>query len=219
MSIRELILPMANDLTLKQLAVDGGLRWDFSEGYAPLWLRGNWREPHKVRLVLLLAEPSSPDFGESFSTDAETWFSQIALPPEDCPPFGTIRQNRAFQKKFEWFLGNCGFDLSQHQNVWSEVIVTNTFWLRLPDKFQQAPQAVEDYFLQTYLRPILLQLPNAKIVGAGGKAHRRLSKSGIPFIPIGALAPPGCYQKKVVALHEEVASSLRAVFFGSQELR
>ena len=52
---------------------------------ATLYLKGNWEQPERVKLVLMLAEPGRP--------------------------FGTEHQNRGFQRRIEWFLGECGFDL------------------------------------------------------------------------------------------------------------
>lgn len=204
---------MATDRILENLAVENGLQWKFSEGFAPLWLRGNWDNPGGVRLILLLAEPSTPDPGETFSTKPESWFRAAVRGPDTLPPFGLEHQERGFQQKIEWFLQECGFDLDDHASVWSQIIVTNTFWLRLPDKFQQAPRTVEDYFIKQYLTPILHQLPNAIVIGAGGKAHRRLRKTGVSFINVGALAPPGCYQPKIMAQHKEVANKIRLDLF------
>ena len=57
MSLRDVVLPMATDTRLRQLAEDGGLRWDFEAGYAPLYLKGNWEQPERVKLVLMLVVP------------------------------------------------------------------------------------------------------------------------------------------------------------------
>ena len=61
MSLRDMVLPMATDNRLRRLAEDGGLRWEFEAGYAPLYLKPNREQPERVRLVLMLAEPGRPN--------------------------------------------------------------------------------------------------------------------------------------------------------------
>ena len=214
---REVVLPMATDARLRQLSTAGGLRWDFEAGYAPLYLKGNWEEPERVRLVLMLAEPGRPDDDESFSTTPDEWFRQAVLAPAQCKPFGTERQDRVFQRRIEWFLRECGFDLGQSREVWSEIIISNTFWLRVAGRegtggqawASAAPKEAETYFIKQYLGPMLRCFPTAQIVGAGGKAHARLAKSGVRWTKIGALAPPGCNLRHVRERQAEVAAELR----------
>ena len=216
-SLRDIILPMATDIRLRRLAEDGGLRWDFKAGYAPLYLKGNWEQPERVKLVLMLAEPGRPDDDESFSAIPEEWFHQAVLSPAQCKPFGTERQNRLFQQRIEWFLDECGFDLGNSHEVWSQVIVSNTFWLRVAGRqgsdrqawATAAPKEAERYFIEQYLGPMLRCIAGADIVGAGGKAHARLAKTGVRWTKIGALAPLGCNQRRVRERQIQVAADLR----------
>ena len=216
-SLRDIILPMATDSRLRHLAVAGGLRWDFDAGYAPLYLKGNWEQPERVKLVLMLAEPGGPDEYESFSTNPDDWFREAVLSPAHCKPFGTERQDRVFQQRIEWFLSECGFDLSESHQVWSQIVISNTFWLRVAGRqgrdrqawASSAPKEAERYFIEQYLAPMLRCFPRADIVGAGGKAHARLAKTGVQWVKIGALAPPGCNQRRVRARQAEIAAKLR----------
>ena len=217
MSLRDIILPIATDTRLRRLAEDGGLRWDFAAGYAPLYLKGNWEQPESVKLVLLLAEPGPPDEGESFSTNPDEWFRQAVLSPSQCRPFGTERQNRRFQQRIEWFLRECGFDLSNSGEVWSQIVISNTFWLRVAGRRDNrgrswasaAPKEAERYFIERYLEPTLRCFPAADIVGASDKAHARLGKTGVSWIGMGALAPPGCDRVHVRERQSQVAEDLR----------
>ena len=217
MSLRDIVLPMATDNRLRRLAEAGGLRWDFEAGYAPLYLKGNWEQPERVKLVVMLAEPGRPDRNKSFSTNPNEWFRQAVLSPLQCRPFGTEHQNRGFQRQIEWFLGECGFDLSKSSEVWSQIVISNTFWLRVAGRrgsdrqawASTAPKEAETYFIERYLGPILTCFRNADIVGAGRKAKRRLAKTGIRWTEIGALAPPGCYRVHVRERQSMVAARLR----------
>ena len=217
MSLRDIVLPMATDNRLRRLAEAGGLRWDFEAGYAPLYLKGNWEQPERVKLVLMLAEPGRPDRNKSFSTNPNEWFRQAVLSPLQCRPFGTEHQNRGFQRQIEWFLGESGFDLSKSSEVWSQIVISNTFWLRVAGRrgsdrqawASTAPKEAETYFIERYLGPILTCFRNADIVGAGRKAKRRLAKTGIRWTEIGALAPPGCYRVHVRERQSMVAARLR----------
>ena len=217
MNLRDVILPMATDSRLRRLAEEGGLRWDFEAGYAPLYLKGNWEQPERVKLVLMLAEPGRPDRNESFSTAPEEWFRQVVHSPSQCSPFGTEHQNRGFQRRIEWFLGKCGFDLSRSREVWSQIVISNTFWLRVAGRrggdrqawASAAPKEAEAYFIEQYLSPMLTFFRNADIVGAGGKSHARLARTGIRWTAIGALAPPGCYRVHVREHQSMVAARLR----------
>ena len=217
MSLRDIVLPMATDTRLRRLAESGGLRWEFEAGYAPLYLKGNWEHPERVRLVLMLAEPGRPDWNESFSTNPDEWFRQVVLTPSQCRPFGTEHQDRQFQRRIEWFLGNCGFDLTKSREVWSQIVISNTFWLRVAGRqgtdwqawASAAPKEAETYFIERYLGPILRCFPKADIVGAGDKANGRLAKTGAPWTRIGALAPPGCNRVHVRERQSEVAEELR----------
>ena len=60
-----------------------------------------------------------------------------------------------------------------------------------------APKDAERYFIERYLGPILRCFSRADIIGEGGKAHARLAKTGVRWTRIGALAPPGCNQRRV----------------------
>lgn len=216
-SFRDIVLPMATDAQLRRLAIDGGLRWDFESGYAPLYLKGNWEQPERVKLVLMLAEPGRPDEYESFSEDPDEWFRQAVLSPAQCKPFGTERQDRVFQQRIEWFLEECGFELGRSQDVWSQIVISNTFWLRVSgrdgnsrqDWASAAPKDAERYFIERYLDPILRCFSRADIIGAGGKAHARLAKTGVRWTRIGALAPPGCNQRRVREGQARVAAEFR----------
>ena len=95
-SFRDIVLPMPTDAKLRRLAIDGGLRWDFEAGYAPLYLKGNWEQPERVKLVLMLAEPGRPDEYESFSEEPDEWFRQAVLSPR---ALQAIR-NRASRSRF-----------------------------------------------------------------------------------------------------------------------
>ncbi len=217
MSLRDVILPMATDTQLRQLAEEGGLRWDFEAGYAPLYLKGNWEQPERVKLVLMLAEPGRPDRNKSFSTNPNEWFRQAVLSPSQCRPFGTEHQNRQFQRRIEWFLGECGFDLRQSREIWPQIVISNTFWLRVTGRrgndrqawASAAPKEAERYFIERYLGPLLRCFPKANIVGAGNKANSRLAKTGVRWTAIGALAPPGCNHVHVRDRQSQVAEELR----------
>ena len=217
LSLRDIVLPMATDTRLRRLAGKGGLRWDFKKGYAPSYLKGNWEQPERVKLVLMLAEPGRPDPNKSFSKNPDEWFRQAVLSPSQCKPFGTEHQDRVFQQRIEWFLGECGFDLGKSREVWSQIVISNTFWLRVAgrrssgrqDWASAAPSEAETYFIERYLCAILGCFRNADIVGAGGKAHNRLARTEIRCIPMGALSPPGCWQPDVIAGQKKVAARLR----------
>ena len=216
-SLRDILRPMATDNELRRLAERGGLRWDFHAGYAPLYLKGNWEQPSNVKLVLMLAEPGRPDDNERFSTDPDKWIRQAVLSPAQCAPFRTEHQDRSFQHRIEWFLDACGFDLHNSHRTWSRIVISNTFWLRVASRqgsarqawASQAPRQAEAYFIERYLGPMLRCFPHAAIVGAGKKAHSRLSRTGVRWIRIGALAPPGCNFPHVRERQRQVAAKLR----------
>jgi hypothetical protein len=207
--LKRLLLPMAEDHELKRLAEDAGFTWDFSLGFAPRWFRGDWQYPEKVRLVLLMAEPSTPNRGEFYSTDGEEWFEKVVTRPSD--GFWAINQERTFKKRLKWFVQECGFDLNDHISTWSQVVMSNTFWLTLPEKekFRRPPRELERYFLNTYLRPMLLSFTNATIVGAGDKADKRLNFIKVSHESIGALSPPGCNFPAVIARQRVIANQIR----------
>ena len=217
MNFRDIIVPIATDVRLRKLAEDGGLRWDFDAGYAPLYLKGNWERAERVKLVLMLAELGRPDPSECFSTNPDEWFRQAVLSPSQCRPLGTEHQDRSFQRRIEWFLGECGLDLSKSAEVWSQIVISNTFWLRVAGRrgndgqawASAAPREAETYFIERYLVRILKHFPKADIVGAGDKANSRLAKTGVRWIRMGALAPPGCNFTHVRERQLEVAKWLR----------
>lgn len=203
---------MVREPELQTLATAAGLQWDFEKGYAPRWFTGNWEHPEDVELVIFLAEPSTPVPGERYSTEPEIWFDQAVRGRLRGEPFGTVNQNRQFQKRLEWFLAECGYDLSDHVSVWGKIVITNAFWLTLNHMFDaHAGKVLETYFAHNILRPIVAEFKYATIVSAGGKSKRRLNSAGVSFIEMGALAPPGCNQKAVresqIALARHIRSS------------
>lgn len=208
--LKEAILRMVREPELNRLANSAGLPWDFDKGYAPRWLTGNWEYPEAVELVIFLAEPSTPVTAESYSTDPEIWFDQAVRGRLRGEPFGTVNQNRQFQKRLEWFLAECGYDLSDHVSVWSKIVITNAFWLTLNEKFDRhAGDLIESYFNKNILRPMVLEFSNATIVSAGGKAKRRLQAAGVSFTEMGALAPPGCNFPAVRERQVAIAKRIR----------
>ena len=210
MSLRDVVLPMATDTRLRRLARKGGLRWDFKKGYAPLYLKGNWEQPERVKLVLLMAEPGRPDPNKSFSKNPDEWFRQAVLSPSQCKPFGTEHQGRVFRQRIEWFLGECGFDLGKSREVWSQIVISNTFWLRVAEWDSAAPKEAERYFIERYLGPILGCFRTAAIIGAGEMAKKRLKRtSGIKWTGMGALSPAGCNREHVRERQSQVAAGLR----------
>ena len=116
MSLRDMVLPMATDNRLQRLAEDGGLRWEFEAGYAPLYLKPNREQPERVRLVLMLAEPGRPNRNESFSTTSNEWFRQSVFSPPQCRPIRTEHQNRCFQRRIERPLG-AGSGIEPHSRL------------------------------------------------------------------------------------------------------
>jgi hypothetical protein len=162
-----------------------------------------------------MAEPGKPDSNEVYSTDNEEWFAQAVHGPDRAAPFGTTHQGRTFKQRLEWFLRECGFDLKNHVSTYSQIVISNTFWLTLPELFEDPPKELKDYFLHTYLRPMLSCFTNATIVGAGGKAHKRLKYINVSYEKIGALSPAGCNQFKIVERQKAVARKIRNSFVES----
>lgn len=117
MTLRGLLIPMADDPDLRGSVERNGMISDFSRGYAPRGLTGNWKRPEAVELVLLLAEPSTPEPRERYDPDPDGWFRKAVKTAERGEPFGSVDQHRPFQKRLEWLLEECGYALRDQRAV------------------------------------------------------------------------------------------------------
>lgn len=204
--LRQLLMRMPGDAELRRIVIENNMTWNFTSGYAPRTFTGNWRTPEEVRMVLIMAEPSTPYSGESYSEDPETWFQQAVL---DQPTISVINSTKPHSSRSGWFLHQCGFDPANAQETWQKVVQFNSLWLTIDTPLGKAPEAVTDYFGRVYLSPILRFFPNATIVAAGGKAISRVHSTKIEFVEMGALSPPGCFHTKVISRQMAVAQQVK----------
>ena len=163
--------------------------WDPKAGHIPRGFLGATADRTDVEVVMVFAEPGHPHHDETYAPDEpsagllESGLRHVY----DCYKNGTD----LFHRNVRWFLSrvypNLSFD-EQLRHAW----LTEG---RLCSIANETGGTRDALCAQHYLARQLEMLPNATVVGFGGKAQHYLKRLGAGHVAAYALAPPGANHK------------------------
>lgn len=151
------------------------MRWQPENGHVPRGFCGATGRIDEVQLVLVVAEPGDPGFGESYSGNSIDEALEVSLS-------GIRNPTRPFHKNVRKIMDICfpGTALDEQlRRTWR----TNAVLCSATVKCGPVPRTIEDTCVSSYLVRQLELFPNAMVAALGGKAHRRLSRAGIQSLP------------------------------------
>lgn len=180
-------------------ACAGEMRWQPQDGHVPRGFAGATGSTGEVELVLLVAEPGDPRYGEAHESIGTAYDYAMSS-------FRTGRD--PFHKNVRKILELCWTDLSfedQMRRTWLTESVLCSAQKSTGPVSERASLACG----QRYLLSQLALFPNALLVALGGKARDRLHTLGVhDFVSAFAVGRPGCYQAGALPSWERIAIEL-----------
>lgn len=178
----------------------GEMRWSPSGGHVPPGFAGATGSPAEVELVLLVAEPGDPKYGESHEGLATAYSYAMNS-------FRTSRD--VFHQNVRKILDLCWPDASfeeQMRRTWlTESVLCSAVEIAGP-----VSRGASLACGKRYLLPQLALFPNALLVALGTKAQKRLQSLGIQnFTSAFAVGKPGCFQRGALPSWEQVAAEVQ----------
>ena len=159
------------------------MRWDPKEGHVPRGFRGATGSIDEIELVLVFAEPGDPHPHEKHTGLTSAY---------ECSSRNFETGRDQFHRNVRSILDACwpGIPLDlQMRKVW----MTESVLCSAPEEGGRVHSSVTKECGRRYLLPQLRLLPRALVVALGRKAEKRLQAIGfLDFIPVAAVAPPGC---------------------------
>jgi hypothetical protein len=189
------------------------MRWKPEAGHVPRGFCGATGALAEVELVLVVAEPGNPHSGEVYAGDsAEELLDGACRNAYECFAHGTD----PFHRNVRGILSACWPTLSfgdQLRRAW----ITESVLCSAREECGRVPSEAYRTCADLYLAGQLELLPDAVVVALGGKAHHRMKKLGREYLCAGAVAPPGCNQRRVreswkaipIAVHERANAATR----------
>lgn len=178
-------------------------RWAPAEGHIPRGYVGALGTPLDVRLVIVFAEPGNPHDGEFYD---EKLSPDELIEAPILHAYQSFKHGRdLFHRNLRWFLDQVFPDLTfdeQLRHTWLTEGRLCSFSVEIGGKR-------ESTCAKSFLASQISMMPNAFVVGAGGKASEYLRLLGIPFQPCHAFAPPGANQKAARPSWERAISNAR----------
>ena len=182
--------------------------WSPVDGHIPRGPTGAFGSIGDVKVVLVFAEPGHPHVSESYdSADSpEQMLRQTSQYAFHCLSHG----KDLFHRNIRWFLSEI-FPGQKLEDQLKRVWLTEG---RLCSIENEIGNINDMTCAGTFLKGQLDLLPNAVIVGCGGKAQRYLRKLGVAHLSVFAFAPPGANFKRARPSWEaaiaEIKERLRA---------
>ena len=163
------------------------MRWNPVAGHVPRGFLGACGELSEVELVLVFAEPGDPHEGEQHS-GLTSAYDYAAL------AFRTGKDQ--FHRNVRYILDSCWPSLTFDQQL-RKVWMTESVLCSAMTEGGRVGRAASKACGLRYLSTQLALFPQALVVALGGKARRRLYALGFnDFLPVWAVAPPGCNHPK-----------------------
>lgn len=167
-------------------SVCSSMRWNPARGHVPRGFAGGAGELDEVELVLVFAEPGDPYAGEGHSGLDSTYAYTT-----DCFRTGHDLFHRNVRDILNLCWPRVAFE-EQMRCVW----LTESVLCSAKTEGGAVNVAVARQCAQRYLSPQLALFPNALVVALGRKAQQRLRAVGFDdFLPVYAVAPPGCNRR------------------------
>lgn len=157
------------------------LRFDLTLGHFPRGFCGAFGSLADVKLVLVLAEPGTPnpiDHGVPLKTPPHN-----LLEDNTVGVFDVIKENKGTRN----FHGNVGIILDECwpglslEEQFARTWMTESVLCSAKSAVAQIPRTIELACGETYLRRQLDLLPNAFVVALGGKARSRMDMIGANY--------------------------------------
>lgn len=179
--------------------------WYPEHGHIPRGFLGATGCLSDVKVVLVFAEPGRPHSDEQYDP---------SQPPGLLLESGLQHVHRSFRdgtdvfhRNVRWFLSelfpDLGFD-DQLRHAW----LTEG---RLCSITEEISNVKDPRCAKHYLRQQLEMLPDATVVGFGGKAHYYLQKAGVEHEKAYALSPPGANHKPARPSWERAIAKIQAL--------
>ena len=168
--------------------------WDPPHGHVPRGFTGALRRLEDIDLVLVVAEPGDPLPGESHPSKggpqaimadvAGYAYEQIAKP------------TNLFHRNLRKILDSCwpGMPLiHQMARTW----LAESYLCSARTEGGAVPAVSARVCARDYLKPQVELLHDRAIVACGAKAQHRMGLTGVGFLSVGSVAPPGCNLQRV----------------------
>ncbi len=178
--------------------------WDPARGHVPRGFLGATGALSEVEAILVFAEPGHAHEGESYDPNAA---------PEDIlmqtveHTYHSIRNGRdLFHRNIRWFLDRLYPGVSfeaQLRHVW----LTEG---RLCSISQEIGSRSDRLCASRYLAEQVALMPQATVIGFGGKAATSMRDLPCPWIKAYALAPPGANHRPARPSWEDAIAALEA---------
>ena len=181
-------------------ACAGEMRWIPSGGHVPRGFAGATGSLEEVELVVVVAEPGDPKFGESHD-GLETAYSYA---------MNSFRTSRdVFHQNIRKILNLCwpgtSFEEQMRRTWLTESVLCSAIQIAGP-----VSRGASLACGRRCLLPQLSLFPNALLVGLGVKAQKRLQSLGIQnFTSAFAVGKPGCFQRGALPSWEQVGAEVQ----------
>lgn len=178
--------------------------WGPREGHVPRGFVGATGSLEDVEVIMVFSEPGVPYRYDSLDP---------ALTPTEFLAEGVRRTHRAFRegtdlfhRNVRWFMNELFPDLSFDDQL-------DRVWLtegRLCSIANEIGSTTDHLCAKDYLAKQIEMMPNATVVGFGGKAQKYLQRLGGEFLTAYAMAPPGANHRPARPSWDAAISEIKA---------
>lgn len=184
-SLRAILAP-AYDPCIGFSSTCNAMTWNPQAGHVPRGFCGATGDFSEVELVLVVAEPGDPHFGERHTgIDSAFDFALAAF----------RNGSDLFHRNVRRILDSCWPDLDFDQQM-KKVWITESVLCSASRECGTVSSSIGVTCALRYLIPQIKLFDSALVVALGRKSQARLRSVGFhDFYPAFAVAPPGCNQK------------------------